>query len=70
MPLSRKTYVGIAEAINEIWREQIWEGAGTDQILTAVEALVKFFKSDNPRFSPERFREACFKIDNEMGGER
>lgn len=62
--MTRKDYEAIAQAIRT-YREDIESTGATmaaryrlDTIDDIVEILVDFFTEDNPRFTPDRFRQA------------
>ena len=56
MPMSKKDYQKIAEAI---WLKTTINDRNLVNKLQLVEELCKEFKEDNPRFNPEKFKEAC-----------
>lgn len=63
MAMSKKHYQDIARAIHST-REMIYRDSGHDEVRNTLladlaERLAGIFAADNPRFSPERFREAC-----------
>jgi hypothetical protein len=58
--LSRKHYTEVAEILNRFIDEDIPHQGFTDTewLLTSFSAM---FLKDNPRFDPERFRQAVYK---------
>ena len=62
--MTRKDYEAIASRLRE-YREEVENSGATmanrhrlDTIDDIVEILVDFFAEDNPRFTPDRFRQA------------
>jgi hypothetical protein len=63
--VTRKDYERIAQALREYRQETEKTGATMetrhklDTVDSVVEILVDIFTEDNPRFTPNRFRQAC-----------
>jgi hypothetical protein len=63
--VTRKDYERIAQALREYRQETEKTGATMetrhklDTVDSVVEILVNIFTEDNPRFTPNRFRQAC-----------
>jgi hypothetical protein len=57
--MSRKHYVGIAAAFNEVLSEPDLDTATRDSVLTLVTKFADLFSADNPRFKRAKFGEAC-----------
>jgi hypothetical protein len=55
--MTRKDYVSTAEILSALARQQMSEADYEDLVLEFSD----MFMADNPKFSPEKFEEACNK---------
>ncbi len=60
--MTRMHYIKAAEMINQKWRLVVKPSTKKFEELLKLETfMVNFFSSDNPRFKPTTFRDACRK---------
>jgi len=55
--MSRKPYIKQAGLLAD-WREKFYPN--DEEFNSLVDDFCRYFKRDNPRFDPVKFREACY----------
>jgi len=62
--MSRKHYIAVAAAINEVYRECGGSEGKPEAfaVLEVMSRIAKVFAADNPRFDTQRFYAACQRV--------